>query len=101
MLVSTDDGSVGTRGTVADLQGTDQARQFPPDAVYACGPIPMLRHVQQSFAADLPTQLSLEERMACGVGACYACVVPDAEHTDHQWRICYDGPVLDAGKVIL
>jgi len=101
VLVSTDDGSVGTRGTVVDLQGTDQARKFPPDAVYACGPIPMLRHVQQSFAADLPTQLSLEERMACGVGACYACVIPDAEHTDHQWRICYDGPVLDAGKVIL
>ena len=86
--------ATGTRCTPA-------ARAFAPDAVFACGPLPMLRHVQQAFGADVVTQLSLEERMACGVGACYACVVPDAGDPDHQHRICWDGPVFNAQEVVL
>ncbi|WP_130865318.1 dihydroorotate dehydrogenase electron transfer subunit [Acidipropionibacterium timonense] len=101
VLVSTDDGSAGTRGTVADLEQDDAARDFAPEAVYACGPLPMLRYVQSRFAGEVPTQLSLEERMACGVGACYACVVQDARDADHQYRICWDGPVFDAQEVAL
>lgn len=61
----------------------------------------MLRYVQAAFGRSVPTQLSLEERMACAVGACYACVVPDATDRDHQYRICWDGPVFDAEQVVL
>lgn len=101
VLVSTDDGSAGTRGTVADLEAAPQAVEFAPHAVFACGPAPMLRYVQSRFGAVVPTQESLEERMACGVGACFACVVPDAAHPGHQHRICWDGPVFDASEVVL
>ncbi len=101
VLISTDDGSAGTGGTVADLALAPQASAFSPDAVYACGPLPMLRYVQAAFGRSVPTQLSLEERMACAVGACYACVVPDATDRDHQYRICWDGPVFDAEQVVL
>lgn len=106
VLVSTDDGSAGVRGTVADLEAQPRAAAFGPDAVFACGPAPMLRHVQSRFGRvgsgrGLPTQLSLEERMACGVGACYACMVPDAADPGHQHRICFDGPVFDAREVVL
>ena len=71
VLVSTDDGSVGTKGTVAQIAETDEARRFVPDLVQACGPLPMLRWVKSALAPTVRTQLSLEERMACGVGACY------------------------------
>ena len=101
VLISTDDGSAGSRGTVADLESVPGAAEFSPDAVYACGPLPMLRYVRRAFGPQMPTQLSLEERMACGVGACYACVVTDAADPGHQHRICYDGPVFDAQEVVL
>lgn len=101
VLVSTDDGSAGVGGTVADLALGPAATGFSPDAVFACGPLPMLRYVQAAFGKDVITQLSLEERMACGVGACYACVVPDATDPGHQHRICWDGPVFDAREVVL
>lgn len=101
VLISTDDGSAGVGGTVADLASQPGARAFVPDGVFACGPLPMLRYVQAAFGAQVRTQLSLEERMACGVGACYACVVPDAGDPDHQHRICWDGPVFDAQEVVL
>lgn len=101
VLVSTDDGSVGTAGTVAHIAGTEEARRFVPDVVQACGPAPMLRWVQSALAPTVRTQLSLEERMACGVGACYACVVRDATDPDHQHRVCWDGPVLEAEEVVL
>lgn len=101
VLISTDDGSAGVRGTVADLEPVPGAAQFIPDAVYSCGPLPMLRYVQSAFGPRVATQLSLEERMACGVGACYACVVPDATDPGHQHRICWDGPVFAAQEVVL
>ncbi|AZZ39582.1 dihydroorotate dehydrogenase electron transfer subunit [Acidipropionibacterium jensenii] len=101
VLISTDDGSAGARGTVADLAGDPRALAFTPDGVFACGPLPMLRHVQAAFGTVVCTQLSLEERMACGVGACYACVVTDAADRDHQHRICWDGPVFRAEEVVL
>lgn len=101
VLISTDDGSAGSRGTVADLESVPGAAEFAPDAVYSCGPLPMLRYVQSAFSPIAATQLSLEERMACGVGACYACVIPDAADPAHQHRICWDGPVFTAEEVVL
>ena len=101
VLISTDDGSIGTRGTVAQIAKTNEARCFVPDLVQACGPLPMLRWVKSALAPTVRTQLSLEERMACGVGACYACVAGNATDPDHQFRVCFDGPVFAAEEVLL
>ena len=74
--------------------------------IYACGPTPMLRAIQQyALENGIRAQLSLEERMACGVGACLACVCKSKEvdhHTNvHNKRVCKEGPVFDAREVEL
>ena len=96
---ATDDGTAGVHGTVAQI-GFPADAPFP-SAVHACGPLPMLRYVQNHWGPICPTYVSVEQRMACGVGACYACVIPDAQNPDHQHRICYDGPVFAAEEVVL
>ena len=74
------------------------------DRIYACGPTPMLRAIQTyALEQGIEAQLSLEEKMACGIGACLACVCKSKE-TDHHTnvknkRICKDGPVFYAGEV--
>ena len=74
------------------------------DLIYACGPMPMLRAVK-NYAAQkrIPAWISLEERMACGVGACLGCVCrtvrEDAHSHVHNARICTDGPVFRAEDV--
>ena len=74
--------------------------------IYACGPTPMLKGVSAySFEKKIKAQISLEERMACGVGACLACVTKCHKVDDHSKvnnkRICKDGPVFDAEEVEL
>ena len=100
---SSDNGAIGVKGTVMDairqcgIEGTE---------IYACGPTPMLRAIQ-SYALEhgIEAQLSLEERMACGVGACLACVCMSMEIDDHSQvknkRVCKDGPVFYAEEVEL
>ena len=103
VYVSTEDGSLGTKGNVIDAVG-EQAVQGA--VIYACGPTPMLKGVK-AYAAEmgLEAQISLEERMACGIGACLACVCKSKEvdgHTHvHNKRVCKDGPVFDAKEVEL
>ena len=103
VYVSTEDGSVGTKGNVIDAV-REQAVQGA--VIYACGPTPMLKGVK-AYAAEmgLEAQISLEERMECGVGACLACVCKSKEvdgHTHvHNKRVCKDGPVFDAKEVEL
>ncbi|OKL50525.1 dihydroorotate dehydrogenase electron transfer subunit [Boudabousia marimammalium] len=96
---ATDDGSAGTHGTVAQIVLPET--EAHPDAVHACGPLPMLRHVKERWMDTCPTFVSVEQRMACGVGACYACVIPNPQDPEHQHRICYDGPVFAAAEVTL
>jgi dihydroorotate dehydrogenase electron transfer subunit len=75
------------------------ARLLPADArVYACGPDPMLQAVAALCAEHaVPCQLAMEAAMACGFGACYGCAV----EIDGEWkRLCVEGPVLDAGRVL-
>lgn len=69
--------------------------------IYSCGPHPMLRAVQQlANEFNIPTQLSLEEYMACGVGGCAGCVVKTSENgVEKMQRVCVDGPVFD-GKIV-
>ncbi|EFI84635.1 oxidoreductase NAD-binding domain protein [Listeria grayi DSM 20601] len=93
--IATVDGSYGTQGFVTDI-----TRKLPePDRVYSCGPRPMLQAVKSSYAGS-KTYLSLEERMACGIGACYACVCPKKD-TDSWLKVCEDGPVFRADEVEL
>lgn len=101
VYIATEDGSVGTKGNVMDAI---RENALSADMIFACGPMPMLRAIKK-FAeeAGIPAYISLEERMACGVGACLGCVAKTKEidhHSHvHNARICTDGPVFEAGEV--
>lgn len=96
VYIATEDGSMGTKGNVIDAI---RENYLEGQIIYACGPTPMLRGIQL-YGQDngISTQLSLEERMACGIGACLACVCKSKErdsHTHvHNKRICKEGPVF-------
>lgn len=101
VYVSTEDGSFGTKGNIMDAI---KEQNITGDMIYACGPMPMLRALK-AYAAeqDMEAQISLEERMACGIGACLGCVCKTKEKDHHtnvdNTRICTDGPVFDARDV--
>ncbi len=100
-VVCTDDGTYGVKGTVSPaLEALLQACRI--DIVYACGPAPMLRAVRDlCMQYSVRAQLSLEERMACGVGACVGCAVM-TEHggVRRVRRVCKDGPVFEAADIV-
>ncbi|SCP96029.1 dihydroorotate dehydrogenase electron transfer subunit [Anaerobium acetethylicum] len=101
IYIATEDGSCGTKGNVLDAI---RENALEADIIYACGPTPMLRAIKEYAAEkDIETWLSLEEKMACGIGACLACVCKSKEtdsHTNvHNKRICKDGPVFLAEEV--
>lgn len=97
--VTTDDGSWGQCGPVTHL--LQAWRGSGP--VYTCGPVPMMRAVVEWCKThDLSCQVSLEERMACGVGACLSCACPIRPASNEQWswqRVCKEGPVFDGLEV--
>ena len=101
VYIATEDGSVGTKGNVMDAI---RDNGLAADMIFACGPMPMLRAVK-TYAGEqkIKAYISLEEHMACGVGACLGCVVKTKEvdhHSHvHNARICTDGPVFDAEEV--
>lgn len=103
VYVATEDGSKGIKGNVIDAI---REHVIDADIIFACGPTPMLRGIK-AYALEhgIKAQLSLEERMACGIGACLACVCKTKEvdhHTHvHNTRICKDGPVFYAQEVEL
>jgi dihydroorotate dehydrogenase electron transfer subunit len=89
VLITTEDGSSGTPGLVTVASGRLMETR-PPDAVYACGPVPMLEAVErQCLGYGLPHQLSWEAHMRCGIGLCGSC---ELEGRD-GWLACQDGPV--------
>lgn len=97
--VATDDGSYGTHGFVTEVLEANIA-QFT--SVCACGPKPMLRAIaQMAKAHDLPCQVSLEERMGCGIGACLVCACQlKGENGETKYgHVCKDGPVFNAQEV--
>ena len=103
VLISTDDGSLGTHGTVIDAIREGQAEA---DVMFACGPKPMLRAVKEYCGEKgMACYVSMEERMACGVGVCLGCVCRTTDINDHSKvrnaRVCKDGPVFDAEEVDL
>lgn len=101
VYIATEDGSVGARGNVMHAIAENA---LEADVIFACGPMPMLRAIK-TYAAEhgIKAYISLEEHMACGVGACLGCVVKTKEKDHHSHvnnaRICTDGPVFEAGEV--
>ncbi len=101
VYIATEDGSVGVQGNVMDIISVNELQA---DVIMACGPMPMLRAIKQYAAGQkIEAYISLEERMACGVGACLGCVCTTSriDHHSHvnNARICTDGPVFEAGDV--
>jgi dihydroorotate dehydrogenase electron transfer subunit len=99
VALCTDDGSCGVKGTVADVlhgflqQGTGAGRPV----IYACGPHLMLKEIAGIAAShNIRAYVSLEEHMACGIGACLGCVTKTK--TGYK-RVCKEGPVFDAAEI--
>lgn len=103
VYIASEDGRTGVKGNVLDA-----IREYgiEGDIIYACGPTPMLRAVKD-YAGEygIEAQISLEGKMACGIGACLACVCNTSEVDGHSHvknaRICKDGPVFDSREVEL
>lgn len=95
--VTTEDGTAGKKGMVTELLKENSKRESNT-VIYACGPEPMLEAVAD-FAAELrrPCWMSLEKRMACGVGACLGCAV---ETRQGYKMVCRDGPIFEAQEII-
>ena len=103
LFIATEDGSVGTKGNVVDAI---RENQIEADMMFACGPKPMLRALKDyALEKGIPCWISMEEKMACGVGACLACVCQskdvDSHSHVHNKRICKDGPVFLSTEVEL
>ena len=103
LVIATEDGSAGTKGNVLDAI---RENDLKADMIFACGPKPMLRALKAyGLENNIPFYVSMEERMACGVGACLGCVCQSTEVDDHSQvknkRVCKDGPVFLSTEVEL
>ena len=101
VYLASEDGTCGVRGNVLDVI---REKNLQADAVFACGPRPMLRALKNyALEKNMPCWISMEERMACGVGACLACVCTTSEKDEHSnvrnARVCKDGPVFLSTEV--
>jgi len=101
VIVTTDDGSYGAKGNALEAFKSDN---FSADCIYTCGPQGMLKAVaQHAIDANIPCQVSMEERMGCGIGACVVCAIAIKNQNDEDFtykRVCEDGPVFDAKEVV-
>lgn len=100
-VIATEDGSVGTKGNVLTAI---KEQGIECDVIFACGPMPMLRAIKQyAKEKNIEAYISLEERMACGVGACLGCVCKTVKKDEHSHvnnaRVCTEGPVFLASEV--
>lgn len=99
VYIATDDGSVGLKGTVVDLL---EKNKTTGDIIYACGPKPMLMAVSSwAHKHNIEAELSLEEKMGCGIGACVGCVVKIRDEYGWKYKkVCQDGPVFKGKEVV-
>lgn len=98
LKITTDDGSAGTKGMISAVLTEETLRHGGYKAVYACGPEAMLSYIKRiAEAAGVVCYISMERRMACGVGVCLGCTVQKADGT--YARCCKDGPVFDSRMV--
>lgn len=102
LTLTTDDGSYKIKGFAINLLEEDLSKKNI-EAIFACGPLPMLKAVQKlALEKDIPCQLSLEEKMACGLGVCLGCAVKTAKSpkdAPEYWHVCKGGPVFNAKDV--
>ena len=103
VYVATEDGSAGTKGNVLDAV---RENNLTADVIFACGPTPMLRAIKEyAVSNNIACFVSLEEKMACGIGACLACVCQSTDIDDHSKvknkRVCKEGPVFNVKEVEL
>ena len=103
VYVATEDGSAGTEGNVLDAI---RENGLTADIIYACGPKPMLAAIKEyAKEKQIECWISMEERMACGIGACLACVCQSKDKDEHSnvnnKRVCKEGPVFRAEEVEL
>lgn len=101
VFIATEDGSVGTKGNVMNAM---EENNLSAEVIYACGPTPMLKAIKAyALKHNIEAWLSLEEKMACGIGACLACVCKSKEKDEHtnvnNKRVCKEGPVFLATEV--
>ncbi len=100
--VATNDGSAGRRGFATDLLARRLERGERPAKVVGCGPAPMLATLAKLVERyELSCDVSLENHMACGFGACFSCVVPirQADGATDLRRVCVEGPIFAARRV--
>ena len=99
LIITTDDGSYKEKGFAIDWLKKDKNI----DCIFACGPLPMLKAVREyAIENDIPCQISLEERMACGLGVCLGCAIKTAKspkEAPEYWHVCKAGPVFEAKDV--
>lgn len=104
LFVSTDDGSYGYKGLVTDLL-VKELENSQYDMIYACGPMPMIKGVVGiANRYGVKCQISLEQRMGCGIGACLVCACKTRAQTPEGWEyshVCKDGPVFWSDEVVL
>ncbi|WP_173916537.1 dihydroorotate dehydrogenase electron transfer subunit [Halobacillus sp. Marseille-Q1614] len=95
--ITTNDGSVGQQGFVTDALPDLNTI----DTYFTCGPTVMLKSVKEKLAG-IPGYISIEERMGCGIGACFACVMETPCNSDKGYvKVCSDGPVFRPEEVVL
>lgn len=102
LTICTDDGSYGYNGFAVAAMG-EYLMEHKADMIYCCGPTPMLKTVKQiAEYNNIPCQLSLEQRMGCGIGACLTCVCETKNEGMAKYKqVCTCGPVFDAKEVVL
>ena len=103
IAIATEDGSIGARGTVADLL-PEMVETAGAQVIYAAGRRKTLRRVAEfCLERQIPAQVAVEEQMACGMGQCFTCVVPvirkDGSGFDNL-RACTDGPVFNPARIL-
>ena len=102
LTITTDDGSYAQKGFAIDYLRKD-IEDEKIDSIYACGPLPMLKAVKElALEKNIPCQISLEEKMACGLGVCLGCAVKTAaspKEAPEYWHVCKAGPVFEAKNV--
>ena len=100
LVVTTDDGSYKEKGYAIDFMKKD-IEENKVDKIFACGPLPMLRAVKKyAVENDIPCEVSLEERMGCGIGACLGCAIQIGTGENARYgHVCKDGPVFNAKDV--
>ena len=102
VCITTDDGTYGQKGYAANFLEQD-IKLGKIDKIYACGPYPMLKALSNiAITHNIDCEISVEERMCCGIGACLGCACKVKDGDDWRYgHVCKDGPVFDAKKVIL